>query len=68
MTEFYNEHDCDCHIHPHKDPIEDLQMFVANYYTSLLTKLRNHIKIIWLLKMIEQFCINSIKMFSLLVI
>lgn len=43
MTEFYNEHDCDCHIHPHKDPIEDLQMFVANYYTSLLTKLRNHI-------------------------
>ena len=43
MTEFYNEHDCDCHIHPHKDPIEDLKMFVANYYTSLLTKLRNHI-------------------------
>lgn len=43
MTEFYNEHDCDCHIHPHKDPIEDLRMFVANYYTSLLTKLRNHI-------------------------
>ena len=43
MTEFYNEHDCDCHIHQHKDPIEDLQMFVANYYTSLLTKLRNHI-------------------------
>lgn len=43
MTEFYNEHDCDCHIHSHKDPIEDLQMFVANYYTSLLTKLRNHI-------------------------
>lgn len=43
MTEFYNEHDCDCHAHPHKDPIEDLQMFVANYYTSLLTKLRNHI-------------------------
>lgn len=43
MTEFYNEHDCDCHIHPHKDPIEDFRMFVANYYTSLLTKLRNHI-------------------------
>lgn len=43
MTEFYNEHDCDCHIHTHKDPIEDLKMFVANYYTSLLTKLRNHI-------------------------
>lgn len=43
MTEFYNEHDCDCHIHTHKDPIEDFRMFVANYYTSLLTKLRNHI-------------------------
>lgn len=43
MTEFYNEHDCDCHVHQHKDPIEELQMFVANYYTSLLTKLRNHI-------------------------
>lgn len=43
MTEFYNEHDCDCHIHSHKDPIDDLRMFVANYYTSLLTKLRNHI-------------------------
>lgn len=41
MTEFYNEHDCNCQ-HP-KDPIKEIQMFVANYYTSLLTKLRNHI-------------------------
>lgn len=42
MVEYYNEHDCDNHV-THKDPIEDVQRFVANYYTSLVTKLRNHI-------------------------
>ena len=42
MVEYYNEHDCDNHV-THKDPMEDVQRFVANYYTSLLTKLRNHI-------------------------
>lgn len=34
---------CDCEHDKHGDPIQELWRFTANYYTSLLNKLKNHI-------------------------
>lgn len=34
---------CDCEHDKHGDPIQELWRFAANYYTSLLNKLKNHI-------------------------
>lgn len=34
---------CDCEHDKHGDPIQELWRFTTNYYTSLLSKLKNHI-------------------------
>lgn len=49
MIEFVKNHNCvcdcehDCEHDKHGDPIQELWRFTANYYTSLLSKLKNHI-------------------------
>ena len=45
MIEFVKNHNCvcDCEIYKHGDPIQELWRFTTNYYTSLLSKLKNHI-------------------------
>lgn len=45
MIEFVKNHNCvcDCERDKHCDPIQELWRFTTNYYTSLLSKLKNHI-------------------------
>ena len=49
MIEFVKNHNCvcdcehNCEHDKHGDPIQELWRFTANYYTSLLSKLKNHI-------------------------
>ena len=45
MIEFVKNHNCvcDCEHDKHGDQIQELWRFTANYYTSLLNKLKNHI-------------------------
>lgn len=43
MIEFVKDHNCVCDHDKHNNPIQELWRFTTNYYTSLLSKLKNHI-------------------------